>query len=75
MSMHGTHTDPHHRRTCETEWLMNSLMEILKNFAELGQLEAAGPHIHELIGIAYAAAGPQGKAVSLGPVLEKRMHQ
>jgi hypothetical protein len=40
-----------------SEMMMTMLLALLEDFAALGKLEAAGPHIHELMGIAYRCAG------------------
>jgi hypothetical protein len=45
-----------------SEMMMTILLALLEDFAAVGELDAAGPHIHELVGIAYRCGG-RGKVV------------
>ncbi len=40
-----------------SEMMMTMLLALLEDFAAVGELDTAGPHIHELIGIAYRCGG------------------
>jgi hypothetical protein len=47
-----------------SDMMMTMLLSLLEDFAAAGELDAAGPHIHELMGIAYRCAGRgNGRAV------------
>jgi hypothetical protein len=51
-----------------SEMMMAMLLALLEDFAAAGELDAAGPHIHELMGIAYRCAGRgNGRAVISSP--------
>jgi hypothetical protein len=49
------------------ERVLETLNELHLDFIELGQLEDAGPLLHELMRIGYSAAVPAGNVVEFEP--------
>ncbi|MEI9888938.1 MAG: hypothetical protein WDN08_21040 [Rhizomicrobium sp.] len=49
------------------ELMMEMLVMLLEEFSALGLTDEAGPHIHELMGIAYRSARQGAKPSRLSP--------
>jgi len=53
------------------ESMMSRLLVLMEDFSSLGQTDEAGPHIHELMNIAYGAGAPGVSSMVVGSLPRK----
>lgn len=51
----------------QSDLMIATLLKLLQDLATFGEIDAAGPHVHALMGIAYACAPRGRKAPGLSP--------